>query len=75
MPRTPEIPDCYDPIYQAEEREAKWDRYVEKLPVCTLCRSRIFPGSKIHTACCMVVCASCVETLNDDYEILEEENL
>lgn len=72
MSRTPEIPNFYDPVHQAEQREAEWDRFVEKLPVCTFCRERIFPGRKVHTACCMVVCSSCVEILNDDYEILEE---
>lgn len=66
------IPNCYDPVYQAEQREAEWDRFVEKLPVCTLCRCRISPGNKIHTAHKMVVCASCVETLNDDFEFVEE---
>jgi len=72
MPRCPEMPNCYDPVHQAEQREAEWDRYVEKLPVCTLCRERIFPGNKVHTAHFMAVCSYCVEILNDDYEILEE---
>ena len=72
MARHPEIPNCYDPVHQAEQRETEWDRFVEKLPACTLCRERIFPGSKVHTAHFMVVCSSCVEILNDDYEILED---
>ncbi len=68
----PQVPDCYDPVQQAEQQEAAWDRLVEKFPVCTLCRSRIFPGNKVHTAHFMVVCNSCVNILNDDYEILED---
>jgi hypothetical protein len=72
MARTPGIPNCYDPAHQAEQREAEWDRFVEQLSVCTLCRERIFPGSKVHTAHFMAVCSSCVEILNDDYEILED---
>lgn len=74
MARYPEIPNCYDPAHQAEQREAEWDRFVEKLPVCTLCRARIFPGNKVHTAHFMAVCSPCVETLIEDYEILEEED-
>ena len=70
-----EIPDCYDPVRQEEERQADWDRFVEKLPVCTLCRKTILPGGRMHTAGLMVVCSSCVEELNDDYEIVEEEKL
>ena len=66
------IPDCYDPVHQAEQREAEWDRLVENLPVCTLCRKTIFPGGKLHTANCMVVCPSCVEELNENIEILED---
>lgn len=69
------IPDCYDPVAQAEQREAEWDSFMEKLPICTLCGTRIRPGDKVHAAHSQVVCASCVEILNDDYEILEEENL
>lgn len=72
MARYPEIPNCYDPVHQAEQRDAEWDRLVEQLPVCTLCRERIFPGSKVHTAHFMAVCSSCLEILNDDYEILED---
>lgn len=72
MARYPGIPNCYDPAHQAEQQEAEWDRFVEQLPVCTLCRERIFPGSRVHTAHFMAVCSSCVEILNDDYEILED---
>ena len=68
----PIIPNCYDPIYQAEQREAAWDRLVENLPVCTLCRKTVFPGGKLHTANCRVVCSSCVEELNENIEIVEE---
>lgn len=72
MARCQGIPKCYDPAHQAERREAEWDRFVEKLPTCTLCRRKLFPGQKLHTASYMIVCDSCVEELNDDYEIVEE---
>lgn len=66
------IPDCYDPVAQEERRQARWDRLVEKLPTCALCRKKIFPGDKFHTTGCMPVCFSCVEELVDNVEILEE---
>lgn len=25
-------PDCYDPIFQAEQREARWDRWLREHP-------------------------------------------
>lgn len=65
------IPDCYDPVAQEERRQTRWDRAVDKLPMCTLCRKKLFPGDKFHTAGCMAVCPSCVEELNENIEILE----
>lgn len=66
------IPDCYDPVRQAERREAEWDSFIEKLPACTLCRKTMFPGEKIHIASFMIVCHSCVEELNENIEIVED---
>ena len=66
------IPNCYDPITREEQRQAEWDRYVEKLPACTLCRRNLFPGQKFHTAGHLIVCTSCVEELNENIEIVEE---
>ena len=68
----PIIPDCYDPVYQAEQREAEWDTFAKKLPVCTVCRQKLSPGTKFHTASCVVVCASCLEELNENLEIVED---
>lgn len=68
----PIIPDCYDPVRQAERREAEWDNFIEKLPACTLCRKTLFPGEKFHTASYMIVCHSCVEELNENIEIVED---
>ena len=66
------LPDCYDPVFQAQEREAEWDRFAANLPVCTLCRKKLLPGQKFHAACYMVVCPSCVEELNENYEFVED---
>ena len=70
MPVT--IPNCYDSITQEEQRQAEWDEYVEKLPACTLCRRNLFPGQKFHTAGHLIVCASCVEELNENIETVED---
>lgn len=66
------IPNCYDPVIQEEKWQAEWDRFVEKLPACTVCRKTIFPGQKYHTAGCLIVCPSCMEELNENTEIVEE---
>ena len=70
MPVT--IPNCYDPITQEEQRQAEWDEYVEKLPACTLCRKNLFPGQKFHTAGNLIVCASCVPSLHENIENVED---
>lgn len=67
------IPDCYDPVVQEERRQASWDKTVKSLPECSLCRKKIFPGEKFHTAGRMAVCPSCVGELNENIEILEEQ--
>lgn len=67
-----QIPDCYDPVAQEEHRQARWDRFAGKLPECALCRKKLLPGDKFHAAGCMAVCPSCVEELNENIEILEE---
>ena len=64
--------DCYDPVVREERRQARWDRITSKTPDCVLCRKKLLPGDKFHTAGCMAVCPSCVEELNENIEILEE---
>ena len=67
------IPNCYDPVAQEEQRQADWDRFAEDLPVCTLCRKRLYPGDRFHTASFMVVCPACVEELTENIDIVEVE--
>lgn len=67
-----QIPSCYDPVFQAERRETQWDRLVDTLPVCTLCKRKLFPGDKFHTASYMIVCPRCVDELNENIEIVED---
>ena len=66
-----QIPNCYDPVYQAECREKVWDDYSDKLKKCVLCGEYIYPGTKFHTAHCQIVCTSCKEELEDNVDIVE----
>lgn len=66
-----EIPDCYDPVYQEEHRQAELDKFLDSLPCCTLCNRTLYPGDKFHTASYMIVCPSCVEELNENKDIVE----
>ena len=66
-----QIPDCYDPVRQADRREEHWDDYVMKLPRCFLCSRVIYPGDKFHTAYYKFVCTSCKEQLDDNVDVVE----
>lgn len=65
------IPNCYDLISQAEQREKDWDDHVAQLPRCALCSRTIYPGSKFHTAHYKPVCTNCKEELDGDTDIVE----
>lgn len=67
-----EIPDCYDPVVQEERRQVRWDRLADKLPVCTLCKTKLFLGDIFHTAGGKPVCSHCVDELHHNVEILED---
>ena len=62
------IPDCYDPVFQAERRQMVLDKLQDSLPHCTICRKPIFPGKKFHTARYKIVCHGCVEELMENVE-------
>ncbi len=64
------IPDCYDPIYQAEQMALQQDKLMENTCCCHLCRRTMYPGDKIHVASCFVVCPSCLEELQENIEII-----
>lgn len=64
------IPDCYDPIYQAERRESRWDKYAKTFRRCDLCGCLIHPGDKYRECYSGSVCADCFEELSK-FELIE----
>ena len=70
-----QIPDCCDPVCQEEKRQADWDRFVEKLPVCGCCGHSIYPQDifyklKIQKET-IVVCADCKSDMDEGKQFLE----
>ena len=65
-----QIPDCYDPVYQAEQLALEQDKLMEDTVCCTFCRRTLYPGEKIHVAGFRVVCPSCLEELQENIEIV-----
>lgn len=68
-----DIPDCYDPVYQAERWESEADRHSRQLPYCYLCGGTLYPGTKFHMAKYQCVCAACMEELIENEDIVELE--
>lgn len=60
-----------EPYEEAERLEAKWDKFVETLPRCTLCRRVLYPGDKFHAACHQIVCPACKEELDENEDMVE----
>lgn len=60
------IPDCYDPIYQAERREAEADRRAAMLPKCCFCERLIYPGNPYREHLARSVCEDCFAELEDN---------
>lgn len=60
-----------DPAYEEERRQMEWDEFVEDLPICTLCRRRLYPGTKFHTARYQIVCTHCKEELDENEDVVE----
>lgn len=65
------IPDCYDPVYQEEQRQMAMDKLLDSLPRCTFCRRALYPGDKFHTACYQIVCVTCKEQLDENEDMVE----
>ena len=65
------IPSCYDPVYQAERLAMEQDKLMENTVQCTICRRTLYPGDKCHVAYNSVVCASCMEELAENVEVVD----
>lgn len=66
------LPECYDPVFQAERREQEWDTNVARLTKCKICGDVIYPGNRYHETrkCC--ICSFCMEALSENECVMEE---
>lgn len=65
------IPDCYDPAYQSESRERRWDEFAKHSPACGCCERIICPGDYFCEVGKLIVCADCMNDLIENEKILE----
>ena len=68
-----DIPDCYDPVYQAEQLALEQDKLMEKTLCCSICFRTLYPGNKYHEHRHTVVCPSCLEELTYGVEYVDSE--
>lgn len=66
------IPDCYDPVAQAERLAMEQDKLMEDTMCCSICRCTLYPGNKYHKHQCTVVCPSCLDGLIEGVEYVGE---
>lgn len=74
------IPDCYDPVFQAEQLAREQDLYMDSLPECSICEGRIYPGKAIfflrYKRQDLTLCRNCVQEIIDSKELyFREEDL
>lgn len=71
-----EIPDCYDPVFQEERRQAQWDREAQWPPKCGCCGEVLFPGRHYFEMDVMgdtlIVCDECKDRMEDSEVIVED---
>ncbi len=69
------IPDCYDPVYQEERRQAEADRAASRRPICDCCFRHVRPGSHYYTIAVQkepcTICEDCKEELDESETHLE----
>ena len=63
------IPECYDPIHQAEARENEWAMELAMLPRCCFCERHILPGDRYREHLARAVCESCFDELKDSVHV------
>lgn len=59
-----EIPDCYDPVTQAEARENAWAATLATLPRCCICEREIL--GRYYEYLAKSVCESCFTGLEEN---------
>lgn len=70
-----DIPNCYDPVYQEERRQAQADRAVSQRPVCVCCFKPVQPGRPYYKISVQkelyTICEDCKEDLDESETYLE----
>lgn len=70
------IPDCYDPVYQEERRQAAFDLWASQFPTCNCCGDSIYPGGQFYKLDVgkydLIVCEKCASEMMENPFIVED---
>ena len=68
-----DIPNCYDPVYQAERLAMEDGNFIGRTLYCSICESPIFAGGLFHEHLGAVVCPLCLQELTRNVDVLDYE--
>lgn len=70
------IPDCYDPVFQEDRRQAEWDKAVQWYPKCGCCGDVLLPGRRYFEldvlGNTLIVCDGCKGVMEINEVIVED---
>jgi hypothetical protein len=66
------LPDCYDPVYQENRRQEKWDKHCEDFPHCCECGNSVYPYDTYTQIGEFIFCEKCVSKGTHSIDELEE---
>lgn len=55
-----DMPDCYDPVYQEERRQRKWDEHCVSALACSYCGSSVYLYPTYTKIGDLIYCQRCV---------------
>lgn len=62
-----------NPWTEEDWRQEEWDRYVARLPRCSVCGNTIYPGQKLSRVVIhkdeIVLCSGCVDDIIEGQEL------
>lgn len=68
-----QIPDCYDPVIQEEQRQAEWDAKCEAFPHCDECGGSLYPHDTYTEIGGHLYCEKCISNNTHLVDNLEVE--
>lgn len=70
-----ELPACWDPVYQEERRQLRYEQWLRRLTVCDGCGRHVMPGEAYSPVelpgRTFALCRGCLARIVEDVRIQE----